>query len=123
MVTLQPLCFCTNCMPADALEPALDLAARCGFSRVELSAIDGINEQISAEQVSPEYAAAVRRALESRGLTCYALSGHCDLTDEKSLERLLRKIEFLMVSVLVPQERAPPFWAPESAIVTFSSVK
>ena len=94
MVTLQPLCFCTNCMPENGLEAALDLAVRCGFSHVELSAIDGINEQISAERVSPDDVAAVQQALEERGLTCYAVSGHCDLTEERGLERLLRKIEF-----------------------------
>ena len=94
MLKLEPLCFCTNNVPGNDLEPALDMAVRCGFSFVELSAIDGISEQISAEAVCPSYGAHIRRLLDAHGLRCFAVSGHCDMTDEHSFARLLKKIEF-----------------------------
>ncbi len=94
MTTLAPFCFCTNNVPGSRLEPALELAARCGFTCVELSAIDGISEQIVAEEVCPAYVEQTRRLLDRFGLRCYAVSGHCDMTEEKSFRRLLKKIEF-----------------------------
>ncbi len=94
MVKIAPFCFCTNNVPGQALEPALDLAARCGFTRVELASIDGISEQIDPEKVDAAYARQIANLLRERGLQCYAVSGHCDLTDPAGLDRLLKKLEF-----------------------------
>ena len=72
----------------------MDMARRCGFHTIELSAIDGISEQIVAERVSPEYVMQIERELQKRDLQCTALSAHCDMTDEAQFARLLKKIEF-----------------------------
>lgn len=92
MIRLAPFCLCTNAVPGGNLYHALDIAEDLGFSHVELSAIDGINKQLHAEQYSAAYVAEVRAALEQRHLTCYAVSGHCDMTDPAAFQRLLNKI-------------------------------
>ena len=94
MIRLDPFSFCTNNVPGSDVIPALDMAKRCGFHWVELSAIDGISEQIHAEQVSPAYVAKIRSLLEQRDLQCAAVSGHCTMTDPHTFARLLKKIEF-----------------------------
>ena len=55
MLTLAPFTFCANNVPGTDPIRAMDMARRCGFHTIELSAIDGISEQIVAERVSPEY--------------------------------------------------------------------
>jgi len=94
VLQLEPLCFCTNNVPGQDLAYALDIAQECGFRWVELAAIDGISEQISIENISDTYVAEVRKQLEQRGLRCYAVSGHCDMTDPDQFSGLLKKIEF-----------------------------
>lgn len=93
MIKLDPFCFCTNNVPGNDLRHALDLAAECGFRYVEAAAIDGISEQISADRLSDAYVNQIRQELDSRGLVCYALSGHCDMTQPDQFARLLKKIE------------------------------
>ena len=94
MIILEPFCFCTNNVPGNDLLHALDIAKACGFRHVELSAIDGISEQINADGYSPAYVRRIQAELDQRGLTCYAVSGHCDMTDELQFRRLLKKIRF-----------------------------
>lgn len=94
MLTLAPFTFCANNVPGTDPIRAMDMARRCGFHTIELSAIDGISEQIVAERVSPEYVSQIDKALQKRDLQCTALSAHCDMTDEAQFVRLLKKIEF-----------------------------
>ena len=94
MLTLAPFTFCANNVPGTDPIRAMDMARRCGFHTIELSAIDGISEQIVAERVSPEYVMQIERELQKRDLQCTALSAHCDMTDEAQFARLLKKIEF-----------------------------
>ena len=94
MIRFEPLCFCTNNVPGNDIVHALDIAKACGFTYVELSAIDGISEQIVAEQVCDEYVAQIKSFLDERELICYAVSGHCSMTDPQQFARLLKKIEF-----------------------------
>ena len=82
MLTLAPFTFCANNVPGTDPIRAMDMARRCGFHTIELSAIDGISEQIVAERVSPEYVMQIERELQKRDLQCTALSAHCDMTDE-----------------------------------------
>ena len=63
MLHLSPFWFCTNTVPG-GLCTALDAAADFGFKYVELSAIDGVSEQIVAEKVCDEYVADVKNELE-----------------------------------------------------------
>lgn len=93
MLHLSPFWFCTNTVPG-GLCTALDAAADFGFKYVELSAIDGVSEQIVAEKVCDEYVADVKNELEKRGLSCIAVSGHCDITEDSSFSRFLKKLEF-----------------------------
>ena len=72
---------------------------RCGFHTIELSAIDGISEQIVAERVSTGYVAQIERELQKRDLQCTALSAHCDMTDEAQFARLMKKSNLLGRSV------------------------
>ena len=46
MLTLAPFTFCANNVPGTDPIRAMDMACRCGFHTIELSAIDGISEQI-----------------------------------------------------------------------------
>ena len=48
MLTLAPFTFCANNVPGTDPLRAMDMARRCGFHTIELSAIDGISEQIVA---------------------------------------------------------------------------
>lgn len=80
---MEPFCFCTNNVPGNDLIHALDLAKSCGFYQVELSAIDGISEQVNADFYCPQYISFIQYELEKRDLTCYAVSGHCDMTQER----------------------------------------
>ena len=50
MLTLAPFTFCANNVPGTDPIRAMDMARRCGFHTIELSAIDGISEQIVAER-------------------------------------------------------------------------
>ena len=61
MLTLAPFTFCANNVPGTDPIRAMDMARRCGFHTIELSAIDGISEQIVAERVSPEYVLSAAR--------------------------------------------------------------
>lgn len=94
MIKLEPFSFCTNTVPGSDLLPALDMARQFGFRWVELSAIDGISEQINVDLISPAYVSQIRKQLEQRALQCIAVSGHGDMTDSSGFSRLLRKIEF-----------------------------
>ena len=47
MLTLAPFTFCANNVPGTDPIRAMDMARRCGFHTIELSAIDGISEQSS----------------------------------------------------------------------------
>ena len=67
MLTLAPFTFCANNVPGTDPIRAMDMARRCGFHTIELSAIDGISEQIVAERVSPEYVMQIERELQKRG--------------------------------------------------------
>ena len=92
MIKLEPFCFCTNNVPGNDLIHALDLAKSCGFHQVELSAIDGISGKANADFYCPQYISFIQHELEKRDLTCYAVSGHCDMTQERQFQRLLNKI-------------------------------
>lgn len=82
MLTLAPFTFCANNVPGPDPVRAMDMAHRCGFRTIELSAIDGISEQIVAERVCPRYVSEIARELDKHGLRCTAVSAHCDMTDE-----------------------------------------
>ena len=43
MLTLAPFTFCANNVPGTDPIRAMDMARRCGFHTIELSAIDGIS--------------------------------------------------------------------------------
>ena len=47
MLTLAPFTFCANNVPGTDPIRAMDMARRCGFHTIELSAIDGISEVYS----------------------------------------------------------------------------
>ena len=94
MIRFEPLCLCTNSVPGKDLFHALDLARACGFTYVELAAIDGISEQVNVDLLTDEALGQIRAGLESRGLVCFAVSGHCDMTDPPSFRRLLQKLRF-----------------------------
>ena len=67
MLTLAPFTFCANNVPGTDPIRAMDMARRCGFHTIELSAIDGISEQIVAERVSTGYVAQIERELQNVG--------------------------------------------------------
>ncbi len=94
MIKADPFVFCTNIMPGKDPLPALDLAKDFGFRYVELAAIDGVSEQFCVDEPLSSLILRTQKVLEQRDLQCYAVSGHCDMTQERQFQRLLRKIKF-----------------------------
>jgi sugar phosphate isomerase/epimerase len=76
------------------LDEALDLVRESGFDYAELSSIVNMCEHIDPKFITPEYADEVKRLLDSKGIKCYAVSGHVDLTIDEQFHDFLKKIEF-----------------------------
>lgn len=94
MKLFEPLSLGTNLFKGYTLEEALDLTKESGFTEVELSSIINMCEHVDPKQMDAEYAAWVKELLDARGMHCYAVSGHVDLTIPEQLEDFLKKIEF-----------------------------
>lgn len=73
----------------------MDMARRCGFHTIELSAIDGISEQIGrrARFTGIRYADRAGAA-EARSANAPRCRRTATQTDEAQFARLLKKIEF-----------------------------
>ena len=74
----------TNSYHGFPMEDALRGIARAGFKFVELTAVRGWTEHVLPDQGESQLNR-VERLLEELGLTCVALSGHCNLTDPSRL--------------------------------------
>lgn len=81
----------TNTYHGFTLEQALDGISAAGFSYVELTAVNGWTEHVSAD-MSDDELAGVKEQLQKRGLTAFALSGHCDLLDDERLKDFIANI-------------------------------
>lgn len=75
----------TNSYHGFPVEDALRSIAKAGFRFVELTAVRGWTEHILPDQ-GEEQIVRVERLLKELGLSCVALSGHCNLTEPKRLE-------------------------------------
>ena len=94
MNLFEPVSLGTNLCKGYSLSDALDLVKECGFEYAELSSIINMCEHIDPKDITEEYAAQVKALLESKGMKCYAVSGHVDLTIEEQFQDFLKKIEF-----------------------------
>lgn len=94
MLKLSPFWLCTNSVPTDDLEEALDIAAKFGFKYVEIAAIEGSCEHIKPELVNDEYVNEIKTLLDQRDIRCIAVSAHCDMTDDVQFSRFMKKLEF-----------------------------
>ena len=84
----------TNLCKGYSFEKALDIVKKSGFTYVEPSSIINMCEHVRPEEMTAEYASKVKAMLAEKGLKCYALSGHVDLTEEKQFHDFLKKIAF-----------------------------
>lgn len=75
----------TNTYHAFPVEEALRGIARAGFRFVELTAVRGWTEHVMPEHGEARLRS-VQRLMEQLGLTCVALSGHCNLLDPERLQ-------------------------------------
>lgn len=80
-------CFAinTNSYHGFGVDEALEGIAAAGFKYVELTAVKGWTEHIMPSVGQGEIDR-VKQKLSSLGLSCIALSGHCDLTDQQRLD-------------------------------------
>lgn len=74
----------TNTYHGFTVDEALEGIAAAGFKYVEIAAVRGWTEHIMPEH-SAEQKAHVKAKLAELGLTCVAMSGHCDLSDAERL--------------------------------------
>jgi len=68
-----------------SLEDALNGISSAGFKYIELSAVKGWTEHVSADMSDAELSE-VKALLEKYGLTAIGLSGHCNLMEEQRLD-------------------------------------
>ncbi|MEG0146421.1 MAG: sugar phosphate isomerase/epimerase family protein [Clostridia bacterium] len=74
----------TNTYHGFTVHEALRGIAQAGFKYVELTAVRGWTEHVMPDMGRDELLE-VERELKDLGLTCIALSGHCNLTDKERL--------------------------------------
>jgi sugar phosphate isomerase/epimerase len=74
------------------VEAALEGIAAAGFKYVELTAVKGWTEHIMASMPEAEIAG-IEKRLAALGLSCVALSGHCNLTDQARLDDFRENIK------------------------------
>ena len=94
MNLFKPFSLGTNLFKGYSLEDALDLVKEAKFEYAELSSIVNMCEHIDPKLITREYAMEVKGMMERKGLKCYAVSGHVDLTEEDQFQDFLKKIEF-----------------------------
>lgn len=94
MKLFNPYSLGTNICKGYELDEALDIVKESGFECAELSSIVNMCEHINPDNITPEYAQQVKEMLEKKGMSCYAVSGHVDLTEDKQFHDFLKKVEF-----------------------------
>jgi L-ribulose-5-phosphate 3-epimerase len=82
----------TNTYHGFSLDEALRGIAKAGFKNVELTAVKGWTEHLSAS-MSSALVAEVKKKCADLGLNILALSGHCNLMDEARLADFTANIE------------------------------
>lgn len=94
MKLFNPYSLGTNLCKGYPLDTALDIVKESGFEYAELSSIVNMCEHIEPSRLNAEYAAMIKEMLDAKGMKCYAVSGHVDLTEEGQFQDFLKKIEF-----------------------------
>lgn len=84
----------TNLCKGFTFEKALEIVKNSGFDYVEPSSIINMCEHIDPADITVQYASEIKELLHKKGLKCYAVSGHVDLTEERQFRDFLKKIEF-----------------------------
>jgi sugar phosphate isomerase/epimerase len=82
----------TNTYHNYTLDEALNGIAKAGFKNVELTAVKGWTEHVSAAMSAAEIAD-LRKKCKALGLNPIALSGHCNLMDDARLADFTANIE------------------------------
>jgi len=76
------------------LETALDELAGLGVRYVEPSSVDKVFQHLVEEDFCDRRAAWLKEQMASRGLACFSLSAHMDLSQRDSADRFRRRLEF-----------------------------
>lgn len=85
----------TNLFKGYSLEEAIDMSKEWGFKYIELSLIMNFCEHVAVEDLNEDKAGEIKNLLDSKGMKCYAVSGHSpDLTQDDQFETFLKKLEF-----------------------------
>lgn len=74
----------TNSYHGFSVDQALEGIAEAGFKYVEMTAVRNWTEHIMPEMDDSELNR-IQKKMQSLGLSCIAVSGHCNLTDEERL--------------------------------------
>ena len=82
----------TNTYHGFSTDEALEGIAAAGFKYVELTAVKGWTEHVMADFPEAELVK-VEKKLKDLGLTCIALSGHCNLMDAERLNDFRENIK------------------------------
>jgi len=94
MAFLKPLSLVSNLFKGYTLSEAMDLTVEAGFTHIEPASILNMCEHFTADELDEEFAAEFIEKLHEKKLSCHAVSGHVDLTDDKQCDDFLKKIEF-----------------------------
>jgi sugar phosphate isomerase/epimerase len=94
MALFEPFSLGTNLCMAYSLGEALDIVKEGGFNYAELSSIIHMCEHVEPALMVPEYAVIIKNLLDSKGMKCYAVSGHVDPTYDDQCDMLIKKMEF-----------------------------
>lgn len=77
-----------------SLETALDELASVGVRYVEPTSVDKVFQHLTEEDFCDARAAWLKEQTASRGLACFSLSAHMDLSQRDSVDRFRRRLEF-----------------------------
>ncbi|MCL1830014.1 MAG: sugar phosphate isomerase/epimerase [Oscillospiraceae bacterium] len=89
-----PFSLVSNISKGHSLPEALDITKQAGFGYVEPASIYGMCEHFTPAELNEEFATSFKEMLEERGLNCYAVSGHVDLTIDSMCDDFIKKVEF-----------------------------
>jgi len=95
MELFSPISLGTNLFKGYSLEDALDMSKEWGFDHIELSLIMNMCEHVAEKDLNAEKATEIKTMIASKGMKCYAVSGHSpDITQDDQFEIFLKKLAF-----------------------------
>ena len=108
---LRPMSLVSNISKGYSLAEAMDITVKAGFNYIEPASIFGVCEHFLPEQLDEEFAAEFASNLKAKGLNCYAVSGHVDISEEKQCEDFIKKLQFAgRIGAKIINTNSGPIW-------------